>query len=78
MAESLIEQLPKIVAESKKEAERILNQLSERERVVLQTNEYVINRKPDPTGSIGSNAMPLSRTASGMLTYKYVVSILYV
>jgi adenine specific DNA methylase Mod len=45
MPESLIEQLPKIVAEGKKEAERILNELSERERIVLQTNEYVLPSK---------------------------------
>ena len=45
MPESLIDQLPKIVAEGKKEAERILNQLSEKERVVLQTNEYVLPSK---------------------------------
>lgn len=45
MPESLIDQLPKIVAEGKKETERILNQLSEKERVVLQTNEYVLPSK---------------------------------
>ncbi|MFH1777842.1 MAG: DNA methyltransferase [Candidatus Omnitrophota bacterium] len=45
MPESLIEQLPKIVAEGKKEAERILNELSEKERIVLQTNEYVLPSK---------------------------------
>lgn len=45
MAESLIEQLPKIVAEGKKEAERILNNLSEKERIALQTNEYVLPSK---------------------------------
>ncbi len=45
MPESLIEQLPKIVAEGKKEAERILNGLSEKERIVLQTNEYVLPSK---------------------------------
>ncbi|MBN1364518.1 MAG: hypothetical protein JW976_06915 [Syntrophaceae bacterium] len=45
MPESLIEQLPKIVAEGKKEAERILNGLSEKERIALQTNEYVLPSK---------------------------------
>jgi adenine specific DNA methylase Mod len=45
MVESLIELLPKIVAEGKKEAERILNQLSEKDRVTLQTNEYVLPSK---------------------------------
>ena len=42
MAESLIEQLPKIVAEGRKEAERILEQLSGPSRITLQTNEYVL------------------------------------
>lgn len=45
MPESLIEQLPKIVAEGKKEAERILNELSEKEKIILQTNEYVLPSK---------------------------------
>lgn|SRR3989338_5380650 len=45
MPDSLIEQLPKIVAEGKKEAERILNELSEKEHIVLQTNEYVLPSK---------------------------------
>jgi len=42
MSESLIDQLPKIVAEGKKEAERILNQLSENGRIRLQTSEHVL------------------------------------
>lgn len=45
MPESLIEELPKIVAEGKKETERILAQLSEKERISLQTNECVIPAK---------------------------------
>jgi site-specific DNA-methyltransferase (adenine-specific)/adenine-specific DNA-methyltransferase len=45
MAESLIEQLPKIVAEGKKEAERILEQLSSSSRITLQTSEYVLPSK---------------------------------
>jgi len=45
MPESLIEQLPKIVAEGKKEAERILERLSNGSRIVLQTNEYVLPSK---------------------------------
>jgi len=45
MPESLIEQLPKIVAEGKKEAERILEQLSSSSRITLQTNEYVLPSK---------------------------------
>ncbi len=45
MAESLIEQLPKIVAEGKKEVERILERLSSPNKLTLQTNEYVLPSK---------------------------------
>ncbi|MBI5639334.1 MAG: site-specific DNA-methyltransferase [Nitrospirae bacterium] len=45
MAESLIEQLPKIVAEGKKEVEKILERLSGSNRLTLQTNEYVLPSK---------------------------------
>src|SRR3990170_1170436 len=45
MPESLIEQLPKIVAEGKKEVERILERLSGPNRLALQTNEYVLPSK---------------------------------
>ncbi len=45
MPESLIEQLPKIVAEGKKEVERILERLSESNKLTLQTNEYVLPSK---------------------------------
>jgi len=42
MAESLIEQLPKIVAEGKKEVERILERISSPHKLTLQTNEFVL------------------------------------
>ncbi|MDO9289106.1 MAG: hypothetical protein Q7T83_09965, partial [Thermodesulfovibrionales bacterium] len=45
MSESLIEQLPKIVAEGKKEVERILERLSGSNKLTLQTNEYVLPSK---------------------------------
>jgi adenine specific DNA methylase Mod len=45
MPESLIEQLPKIVAEGKKEVEKILERLSGSNRLTLQTNEYVLPSK---------------------------------
>ncbi|MEK6777894.1 MAG: DNA methyltransferase [bacterium] len=45
MAESLIEQLPKIVAEGKKEVEKILERLSGPNKLTLQTNEYVLPSK---------------------------------
>ena len=40
--ESLVEQLPKIVAEGKKEVERIMERLESDNRITLQTNEYVL------------------------------------
>lgn len=42
MVESLIEQLPKIVAEGKKEVERIMERLESGNKLTLQTNEYVL------------------------------------
>ncbi|MDA8338695.1 MAG: site-specific DNA-methyltransferase [Nitrospiraceae bacterium] len=45
MPESLIEQLPKIVAEGRKEVEKILERLSGANRLTLQTNEYVLPSK---------------------------------
>ncbi len=45
MPVSLIEQLPKIFAEGKKEAERILDLLSNGSRITLQTNEIVLPAK---------------------------------
>ena len=39
MVESLIEQLPKIVAEGRKEVERILERLDSGNKITLQTNE---------------------------------------
>jgi len=42
---SLIEQLPKIVAEGRKEAEKILERLSSPNKITLQTNELVLPSK---------------------------------
>jgi site-specific DNA-methyltransferase (adenine-specific)/adenine-specific DNA-methyltransferase len=42
MPESLIELLPKIVAEGKKEVEKIFERLEGENRITLQTNEYVL------------------------------------
>lgn len=47
MAESLIEQLPKIVAEGKKEVERIMERLDSSNKITLQTNEYVLPVKKE-------------------------------
>ncbi|MBE3120614.1 MAG: site-specific DNA-methyltransferase [Thermoplasmata archaeon] len=45
MPDSLIEHLPKIVAQGKKEAQKILDGLSTRNRITLQTNELVLPAK---------------------------------
>lgn len=45
MPESLISELPKIVEKGKKEAEKILEGLSKKNRVTLQTNELVLPTK---------------------------------
>ena len=47
MAESLIEQLPKIVAEGKKEVEKIMERLESNNKITLQTNEYVLPVKKE-------------------------------
>lgn len=41
MPQSLLEQLPSIVANGRKEAEKILENLESRHRVTLQTREVV-------------------------------------
>ena len=45
MPKSLLEQLPEIVANGRKEAERILEGLENRHRVSLQTREVVLPAK---------------------------------
>ena len=45
MPQSLIDQLPKIVADGKREAEQILERLSSPNRITLQTNELVLPSK---------------------------------
>lgn len=45
MADSLIEILPKIVAEGKKEVGQILDRISDGAKIALQTNEYVLPSK---------------------------------
>ena len=45
MPNSLIEELPKIIAQGKKEAQKILDGISEKNRVTLQTNELVLPTK---------------------------------
>ncbi|HEU5013685.1 MAG TPA: hypothetical protein VFT66_14260, partial [Roseiflexaceae bacterium] len=45
MGKSLLEQLPKIVADGKAQAERILESLETRHRVGLQTREWMLPSK---------------------------------
>jgi len=45
MPKSLLEQLPEIVANGRKQAERILESLEGRQRVRLQTREIVLPAK---------------------------------
>jgi site-specific DNA-methyltransferase (adenine-specific)/adenine-specific DNA-methyltransferase len=50
---SLIDELPKIVKEGKKEAQKILDSLSDKNRITLQTNECVIPTKAVGEGYFG-------------------------
>mgnify|MGYP001193277283 CR=1 FL=1 len=45
MTDSLIDELPKIIARSKKIAEKILDGVSSENRITLQTNELVLPTK---------------------------------
>ena len=45
MSQSIIEMLPKVVSEGRREANRILDGLSNKSRITLQTNELVIPNK---------------------------------
>ena len=45
MVDSLIEMLPKIVAEGKREVEQIMERINSGSRIILQTNEFVLPAK---------------------------------
>lgn len=45
MSESIITLLPKVVSEGRREANRILEGLSNKSRITLQTNELVMPNK---------------------------------
>ena len=45
MSDSLVETLPKIIKQGKREAQRILDGLSKKNRITLQTNELVLPSK---------------------------------
>ena len=61
MSMSLIEELPRIVADSKKEVERILERASSPNRLLLQTNEYVLPSK-DKSGLYRGRPTPLNES----------------
>lgn len=52
MSKSLLEQLPGIVAEGRRKAAQILENLEGRQRVILQTRELVIPRKEGSEGDL--------------------------
>ena len=57
MAKSLLEQLPKIVADGRQQAEKIIESLEGRHRVGLQTREWVLPAKDAKVSDwIGANA----------------------
>ncbi|MGB2728252.1 MAG: site-specific DNA-methyltransferase [Halobacteriota archaeon] len=60
MPNSLIEELPKIVARGKKEAQRILDGLSNSNRITLQTNELVLPSN-GKGGYLGQQAKEISK-----------------
>ncbi len=47
MTISVIEDLPKIVSQGKKEVQKILDGLSSKNRIALQTNELVLPTKAE-------------------------------
>lgn len=54
MSKSLLEQLPKIVADGKRQAAQILEQLEGEQRVSLQTREFVVPRRDTAGLDFGS------------------------
>jgi adenine-specific DNA-methyltransferase len=54
---SLLEQLPKIVADGKAEAERLLDGLAGRNRIALQTRELVLPAKDTKAGGLAFGAV---------------------
>lgn len=56
MPKSLIEELPRIVSEGRREAEQILERLNSSSRVGLQTNEYVLPAKDSTMMKFKNNA----------------------
>lgn len=69
MAKSLIFELPKIVEEGRKEAEKILERLSSSNKIGLQTNELVIPAKDSSGLWKGQNNQEVSKDWINRLIY---------
>ncbi|MPL66589.1 hypothetical protein SDC9_12276 [bioreactor metagenome] len=69
MAKSLIFELPKIVEEGRKEAEKILERLSSANKIGLQTNELVIPAKDSSGLWKGQNNQEVSKDWINRLMY---------
>ncbi len=69
MAKSLIFELPKIVEEGRKEAEKILERLSTANKIGLQTNELVIPAKDSSGLWKGQNTQEVSKDWINRLIY---------
>ncbi|MDD3171761.1 MAG: site-specific DNA-methyltransferase, partial [Bacilli bacterium] len=69
MAKSLIFELPKIVEEGRKEAEKILERLSSANKIGLQTNELVIPAKDSSGLWKGQNNQEVSKDWINRLIY---------
>lgn len=69
MAKSLIFELPKIVEEGRKEAEKILERLSSSNKIGLQTNELVIPAKDSNELWKGQNNQEVSKDWINRLIY---------
>ena len=69
MAKSLIFELPKIVEEGRKEAEKILERLSSANKIGLQTNELVIPAKDSSGLWKGQNTQEVSKDWINRLIY---------
>lgn len=69
MSKSLIQLLPEIVAEGKKEVQRILERLESPHKLTLQTNEYVIPSKDTNSPHLGTLDVPLENDWKNRLCY---------
>lgn len=77
MANLLIEKLPKIIAQGKKEAERILEVLSKSNRIKLQTNELVLTTNAEGE-HFGHNIKTDCKTFDSKADYTIRISMAYI